>query len=181
MSVPARIAARRGGPGRGGWPGRVGRIGEVVRKELLQIRRDPRLHRLILVAPVIQLVVFGYAVSTDVRHTATFLVDQDRSALSRELVDAFTASGYFDVVARSASPRDLVRALDHGEATVGLVIPPGFGRDLLAAAPEGAPPAAVQLLVDGTNSNTATVALGYAEQILRSFGTGVAAAGADPP
>jgi ABC-2 type transport system permease protein len=158
-----------------------GRVAEVVRKELLQLRRDPRLRRLILVAPMIQLLVFGYAVSTDVRHTATFLVDQDRSPLARELVDAFTASGYFDVVAGSEAATDAVEALDRGEATVGLVIPPGFGRDLLAAGADGAPAATVQLLVDGTNSNIATVALGYAEGILRSFGARVAAAGAELP
>lgn len=159
------------------------RVLEVVRKELLQLRRDPRLRRVILIAPMIQLMVFGYAVSTDVRHTATVLVDQDRTPLSRELVDAFTASGYFDVVARSDAARDAVSALDHGDATVGLVIPPGFGRDLLAARTEGAPAATVQLLVDGTNSNIATVALGYAEGILRSFGVqaGVAAAGGEVP
>ncbi|HLE85117.1 MAG TPA: ABC transporter permease [Thermoanaerobaculia bacterium] len=169
MSAWARVGAK------------AGRVAEVVRKELLQLRRDPRLRRLILVAPMIQLLVFGYAVSTDVRHTATFLVDQDRSPLARELADAFTASGYFDVVARSEAATDAVEALDRGEATVGLVIPPGFGRDLLAAGADGAPAATVQLLVDGTNSNIATVALGYAEGILRSFGARVAAAGAELP
>lgn len=164
--------------------GRARRIAELVRKELLQIRRDPRLWRILVVAPMIQLMVFGYAVSTDVRHTATFLVDQDRSQLSRELVDAFTASGYFEVVARSDSPDDLVAALDRSEAVVGLVILPGFGADLAAAsAASVGGVATVQLLVDGTNSNVATVALGYAEGILRAFG--VAEAGestaASPP
>ncbi|HEX6200514.1 MAG TPA: ABC transporter permease [Thermoanaerobaculia bacterium] len=157
---------------------RARRIASLVRKELLQIRRDPRLRRILVVAPIIQLMVFGYAVSTDVRHTATFLVDQDRSQTSRELVEAFTASGYFDVVGRSDRPGELVAALDGGEAIVGLVIPPGFAADLAAAtaaagAPSGAPDgrrATVQLLVDGTNSNVATVALGYAEGILTAFG-----------
>jgi ABC-2 type transport system permease protein len=173
---------------------RARRIASLVRKELLQIRRDPRLRRILVVAPIIQLMVFGYAVSTDVRHTATFLVDQDRSQASRELVEAFTASGYFDVVGRSDRPGDLVAALDGGEAIVGLVIPPGFAADLAAAtaaagAPSGTPDgrrATVQLLVDGTNSNVATVALGYAEGILTAFGlegAGLAggAAGAAPP
>lgn len=169
MKAAARLAAK------------AGRVAEVVRKELLQIRRDPRLRRVILVAPVIQLVVFGYAVSTDVRHTPTFLVDQDRSPASRELVEAFTASGYFEVVARSDDPADLVRALDHGDATVGLVIPPGFAPDLAAGGRGGTPPAPVQLLVDGTNSNIATVALGYGEGILRSFGVRMAAGGAEAP
>lgn len=143
---------------------RARRIAGLVKKELLQIRRDPRLWRILVIAPIIQLMVFGYAVSTDVRHTATFLVDQDRSRDSRELVEAFTAAGYFEVVGLSDSPRDLVAALDGGEATVGLVIPPGFAAALARRA------ATVQLLVDGTNSNVATVALGYAEGILTAFG-----------
>jgi ABC-2 type transport system permease protein len=159
---------------------KAGRVRELVRKELLQIRRDPRLWRILVIAPVLQLVVFGYAVSTDVRDTATFVVDQDRSQLSRELVDAFTASGYFEVVARSDSPRDLVRALDGGEATVGLVIPPGLAAELAANLTLGGTggagrPARVQLLVDGTNSNLATVALGYAEGILQAFAAARAA------
>jgi ABC-2 type transport system permease protein len=140
------------------------RIREMVRKEMLQVRRDPRLRRIVLVAPMIQLVIFGYAVSTDVRDTATFVVDLDRSRASRDLVSAFTASGYFRVVARSERPADLVRALDHGRAVVGLEIPSGFARDLRSGAGRG-----VQILVDGTNSNVATVALGYAERIVRDF------------
>jgi ABC-2 type transport system permease protein len=108
--------------------------------------------------------IFGYAVSTDVRDTALFVVDHDGTRASRELVEAMTAPGYFRVVGRSERPADLVEALDHGRATVGLEIPPGFARDLGTAA--GAP---VQILVDGTNSNVATVALGYAERIFQDF------------
>ncbi|HSL81805.1 MAG TPA: ABC transporter permease, partial [Thermoanaerobaculia bacterium] len=84
--------------------------------------------------------------------------------VSRELVEAFTASGYFEVVGGSDDPRDLVAALDGGRAIVGLAIPPGFAADLARRE------ATVQLLVDGTNSNVATVALGYAEGILTAFG-----------
>lgn len=144
------------------------RIGEMVKKELRQIARDPRLRRVLFVAPMLQLLVFGYAVSTDVRHTATFVVDQDRSAASRELLDAFTGSGYFDAVGRSQRPADAVTALDHGEAVVALVIPPGFAESLAAGT------ATVQVLVDGTNSNVATVALGYAERIVAEHGAEVA-------
>ena len=139
------------------------RIWELLRKEFLQIARDPRLVRVIFIAPVIQLMVFGYAVSTDIRNTSTFVVDHDRTRASRELVEAFTASGYFEVVGRSDRPADLVSALQHGDAIVGLTLPAGFA----AAIGSGAQ---VQLLLDGTNSNTATVALGYAERIVQSFG-----------
>lgn len=157
------------------------RIREMVKKELRQLFRDPRLRRVIFVAPVIQLIVFGYAVSTDIRNTPTFVVDQDGTRASRDLVEAFTASGYFRVVGRSLRPADLVRALDHGTAIVGLVIPAGYAGDLA----EGR--AKVQVLLDGTNSNTATVARGYAERIVLAHGLAVGPArsagspGATPP
>ena len=76
---------------------KLARIRELVRKEFIQIRRDPRLFRIVIIAPIIQLMVFGYAVSTDIRHTATFVVDHDRTERSRDLVNAFVASGYFEV------------------------------------------------------------------------------------
>ncbi len=140
------------------------RVFEMVRKELRQVFRDPRLKRVIFVAPIVQLLVFGYAVSTDVRNTSTLVVDGDRTRASRELVDAFTASGYFRIVGISERPADLLRALDHGDAALGVVIPPGFSRDLSESR------AQVQLLFDGTNSNLATVARGYAERIVQSYG-----------
>ena len=77
------------------------RIFEMVRKEFRQVFRDPRMWRLIFVAPIFQLLIFGYAVSTDVRDVATFVVDHDRSAASREVVEKLTASGYFRVSGRS--------------------------------------------------------------------------------
>ncbi len=143
----------------------VERVLEMLRKEFRQLFRDPRMRRVIFVAPMIQLIVFGYAVSTDIRNTPTYVVDHDRSQVSRELVDAFVASGYFQVVDASERPGDLVRALDHGDAIVGLVIPKDFSRDL-----ETGQGASVQILLDGTNSNTALVARGYAERIVASFG-----------
>jgi ABC-2 type transport system permease protein len=148
------------------------RVFEMVRKEFLQIFRDPRLSRLIFVAPVIQLLAFGYAVSTDVRHTSLFVADHDRTAVSRGLIEAFTASGYFDLVGRSDRTEAVVSVLDHGRATVGLVIPVHFARD--AAGPEGAD---VQILLDGTNSNTATVARGYADRIVQSYAARIARPG----
>ncbi len=140
------------------------RILEMVRKEFRQIFRDARMRGVLFVAPVLQLLAFGYAVSTDVRDTATFVIDSDSSPASRELVDTFTASGYFQVVGRSRRPADLVRALDRGDALMGLVIPAGFERDLRSGRP-----VKVQLLFDGTNSNVATVAQGYAGRIVQSW------------
>ncbi|MCC7241351.1 MAG: ABC transporter permease, partial [Acidobacteria bacterium] len=144
--------------------GAVERTVELIRKEFRQIFRDPRLRMIIFVAPVIQLVVFGYAVSTDIRNTTTFIVDHDQTATSRALVEALTSSGYFQIVGRSDRPTDLSRALDRGDAVVGLQIPAGFSSDL--AAGRGA---RVQVLLDGTNSNIATVARGYVERIVQAF------------
>jgi ABC-2 type transport system permease protein len=145
------------------------RIRRMIVKELRQLFRDPRTKRVIFVAPVIQLVLFGYAVNTDVRNVAMALVDHDRTPESRALADALTASGYFRLVLTSDRPADLGQALDAGRAVVGLEIPPGYAGDLAAGRT-----ASVQLLLDGTNSNTATVAQGYATRIVANLGARIA-------
>ena len=137
------------------------RVFGLLAKEFLQIFRDPRIARVIFVAPIVQLVAFGYAVSTDLSDTSTFVVDQDNTRESRELVSALTASGYFEIAGRSRTPRDLVRALDHGEAIVGVEIPRGYAQARL-----GGGGAQVQVLLDGTNSNTAAMAQGYITRII---------------
>jgi ABC-2 type transport system permease protein len=139
------------------------RLRELLKKEFRQMLRDPRMKAIIFAAPVFQLLVFGYAVNTDIRNTATYLVDFERSAESRALVDAFTATGYFEIVGRSQRAADMVAALDHGRAVVGIEIPAGFSADLARGS------GSVQVLVDGTNSNTGTVAQGYATQIVHRY------------
>jgi ABC-2 type transport system permease protein len=151
------------------------RILRMTTKELRQLFRDPKTKRVIFVSPILQLILFGYAVNTDVRNVATFVVDHDRTALSRQVVDAFTASGYFRVAGASDRSADMGDALDHGRASVGLEIPAGFTTDLKA----GRAPA-VQLVVDGTNSNTATIASGYAAKIVQELGARLGAAGGAP-
>ena len=139
------------------------RVRQLLRKEWRQIFRDPKSKRVIFASPVLQLLLFGYAVNTDVNNTALFVVDHDVTADSRALVDAFTAGGYFRVVGRSDRPADLAHALDRGVARIALEIPPGFSAAL------GRGEASVQVLLDGTNSNTATVAQGYAAGIVQQF------------
>jgi len=156
MSAPARSLA-------------LLRIRRLVQKELRQLFRDPKTKRVIFAAPIIQLILFGYAVNTDVRDVATALVDHDHTAESRALVESLTASGYFEVVISSDRAADLGAALDRGHARVALQIPAGYSADLKA----GRSPV-VQLLVDGTNSNTATVAQGYAAKIVQQRGAQVA-------
>ena len=141
------------------------RVRQLVIKEAKQLLRDPKTRAIMFVSPLIQLVLFGYAVNTDVRDVSTFVVDHDVTARSRLAVDALTASGYFRVVGTSDRPADLTFALDRGDARVGVWIPSGFAKDLAAGQ------AHIQLAIDGTNSNTGTVALGYAGRILRRFGT----------
>jgi ABC-2 type transport system permease protein len=155
------------------------RVAELARKELVQLLRDVRTRALIFVAPVIQLLLFGYAVRTDIRDTALFVVDRDRTAASQQLVEAFVTTGAFRLVGTSDRSDALVRALDAGTAVAGLEIPPGFTR-----AVEAGRPASVQLLFDGAQSNTATVAQGYALLIVGDYARarapgGVAVTGVD--
>ena len=140
------------------------RTSQLLKKELRQMFRDPTMKRMLFIAPIIQLVAFGYAVNTDIKNTSTFVIDHDASAVSRELIEVIESTGYFRVIGRSARPDDLARALDFGDATVGIEIPPGFARDL--ASGKGA---TVQIILDGTDSNSATVAQGYLGQIVQRF------------
>lgn len=151
------------------------RLRELLKKERRQMLRDPRMRGAMFVAPIIQLVAFGYAVNTDIRNTATHVVDMDRSTASRDLLDRLVATGYFTVVGHSERQGDIVRALDANQAVVGIEIPPGFERDL--ATGQGR----VQVILDGSNSNTATVAQGYAGQIVQRFGLDYARARGNLP
>jgi ABC-2 type transport system permease protein len=141
------------------------RLWQLIRKEFRQMLRDPRSKRMLFLSPIVQLLLFGYAVNTDVHNARTFVVDRDRTSSSRELMQTFAASCYFRITDFGERPADMADALDHGDAVVGLEIPRGFAADLAAGRP-----AVVQLLVDGTSSNTATVAQGYATQIIGKFG-----------
>jgi ABC-2 type transport system permease protein len=147
------------------WRFVAGRVRQLLLKEFRQMLRDPKAKRLLFIAPIMQLLIFGYAATTDVRNVATYVVDFDRTADSRQLVDALTASGYFRVIGSGERPAGLVSALDHGDALLGVEIPHDFAADIAAGRQ-----ASVQLLVDGTKANTANVALGYATRIVARFG-----------
>jgi ABC-2 type transport system permease protein len=141
------------------------RLVQLLKKELRQLLRDPRSRRMLIVAPILQLLVFGYAVNTDVRNARAYLLDADQTAESRALAEALTASGYFDIVQRGERPADLTRALNAGDVLIGVHIPRGFAGDVARGRT-----AAVQLLVDGSSANTANLALGYATQIVGRYG-----------
>ena len=133
----------------------------VMIKELRQAFRDKRMTMLLLVAPVIQLILLGYAVDLEVDRIPTVICDQDRSRESRDLSAALVAEKTFMLVGMEADPKVASELLERGEAAVALVIPPGFSRDLAARSP-----VAVQVLVDGTDPNRAQVAANTAAQFM---------------
>jgi ABC-2 type transport system permease protein len=142
----------------------IERISHILRKEFLELLRDRRMWGILFVIPIVQTLVFGYAVTTDVEHVRTALLDFDRSSASRDLASRLTASGYFDIVANAGDARDARRLVDHGEVQVVLRIDSGFERDLRAGRL-----APVQILLDGTDSNTAGIAADYAARIVREY------------
>lgn len=142
-----------------------GRLFAIARKEAIQLRRDRRSLLLAFVLPLLLLIFFGYAITLDVRDIALAVVDNDRSPDSRALVDAMTSSGYFRIVLNTDRYGDAGRALARGEAKAALIVPPEFGSDL-----EGGRRPALQLLLDGSDANTATIALGYADATVAAFG-----------
>lgn len=141
-----------------------GRIREMIVKEFIQVFRDRRMIAIIFVVPVMQLLVFGYAVTTDVSDIPTAVHDLDRSQESREIVRRLEASGYFRITAYTASDREVQDLLDRGRVVAALRIDRGFGTDMKKK--QQVP---VQVLVDGTDSNTATIVLDYANRIILRF------------
>jgi ABC-2 type transport system permease protein len=137
------------------------RIREVVRKEFIQIRRDSGLRRMVLIAPLLQLLIYGYVVATDIRSLPMVVLDRSASSEGQRLVDRFVQSGYFELQEHAPSLRAVEEHLNTGESMIALVIPEDYARNVRRGVL-----AKVQLLVDGTNSNTATIALGYAGGVI---------------
>lgn len=152
------------------------RIYRMLVKEFIQVLRDPRMKAMIFVMPILQLIVFGYAVTTDVIHIRTAVYDLDRSPESRALVERLTASGYFSVVAQPESPRARDELLDRGEVVIALQINAGYADELRSGRT-----AVIQTIVDGTDSNTGTVAMDYAQRVIADFSKTYGAQAADLP
>lgn len=144
------------------------RLKPVIRKEFIQIRRDPISLTLLLVLPAFILIMFGYALNFDVKHLSLAVVDLDQSQLSRELVRKITSGEYFDLKYRLDSVAEIDRLFDLEKIKLAVVIPRNFARDLA----RGQSPA-VQVLADGTNSTTALTGLGYLSNILLQYSTGL--------
>ena len=144
------------------------RILVIFRKELLQTMREPRMRVLVLVPPMIQLVIFGYAVNLDVDQARIAWMDRDQSPESRELRREFTGSRRFEIVAYPANDAEVSRLLDRGEVQAAVSVPAGFGADIRRGRTGG-----VQILIDGANSNTASIDASYASQVAARFAAAV--------
>lgn len=144
----------------------LGRIYSILRKEFIQIRRDPRTLAMILAMPMMQLILFGYAVSTNVTHSATAVWDQDRTAESRRLLDRMEQSTSFRITRRAESDREIAELLDGGHVKAAIIIPPGYAANLRAGRT-----AQAQVLIDGSDplvSQTlfsTSTAIGQAESV----------------
>jgi drug efflux transport system permease protein len=143
----------------------MGRIFHVVRKEFIQAFRDRRMFAVIFIAPILQLFLFGYAVTMDVNNITVAVMDRDRSPASRELVRSVLNSGYFTFAGAVDSDEALSAALVEARADVILVFPERFAERL-----DRGEPAPLQVLMDGTDSNSAGVAMGYLQKILVTYG-----------
>jgi ABC-2 type transport system permease protein len=140
------------------------RLKAIARKEFIQIIRDPTSLGLAISMPVLLLLLFGYALTLDVDRIPTVLYDLDGTPRSRDLADRFLQTRYFDLQATVRSYPALLRMLDNGETMMGLVIPAHFSRDL-----ELNRETRIQILMDGKDANTATIALGYASTIVTLY------------
>ena len=145
------------------------RVWAIARKEFIHVRRDPRSLGMAIAIPMLLLLLFGYALTLDVDNVPLIVWDQSQSHASREFISRFGASRYFSLRAYAQSYRDLERAVDSANALAGLVIPRDFARDI-----EAGRGASVQLIVDGSDSNTATLAMGYADVVVQTYSQEVA-------
>lgn len=140
------------------------RLWAITRKEFLHVLRDPRSLGMALAMPMLMLTLFGYALTLDVDNVPLVVWDQSRTPVSRELIAAFTGSRYFSLVGYEDGYETIEYAIDSGQALAALVIPRDFADNI-----ELLRPAHVQLIVDGSDSNTATYALGYVDSIAAQF------------
>ncbi|MCC7156325.1 MAG: ABC transporter permease [Bryobacterales bacterium] len=141
------------------------RLRAIFRKEALHIIRDWRSLIMALAIPMMLLLLFGYALTLDVDRILTVIYDQDRTPQSRALIARFEGSRYFEITVRDGSYHDIDAGIDKSEVLLGVVIPKDFGRRL-----EQNQEAPVQVLIDGSDSNTASIAVGYAEALLLAHG-----------
>jgi ABC-2 type transport system permease protein len=144
------------------------RILAMTRKEVIQIWRDPLSLMIIILMPLIQLLIFGYAVNLDIKHIPLCVYDRDGTQTSQDLLKHFQATDYFDIVHVSDSYRDIVQHIDYGVCTVAVVVPPRFAETLRSSSQ-----ARVQELLDASDANTANIAMSYALSIVQDYSSQV--------
>jgi ABC-2 type transport system permease protein len=145
-------------------------VGEMVRKEFLQIRRDRRMLGISVVAPFVMVLLLGYAATTDITNAKMVVCDLDKTTESRTFIRRFTTSGYFVDQYRVDEPGEADYYIEHAKASMALVVPKGFGEGILARKR-----VQVQVLLDGADANTSTILLGYATQVITTYSQDVLA------
>ena len=144
------------------------RVRHILVKELIQVLRDKRMRVVIIFPPIFQLIIFGYAANLDVKNIPTALRDLDQTVESRDVTDRFRSSKYFRIVATPQTPEEIERLIRKGDVILSIEIPSGFSRKV-----KKGDTGTLQILMDGTESNTAMIALGYMGQILSDYSTAV--------
>ncbi|MDD4159363.1 MAG: ABC transporter permease [Synergistaceae bacterium] len=137
-----------------------GRLRALIIKEFIQVLRDRLTLAMLIFMPVAQLLIFGFAINTDVKHLHTAVFDQSRTQESREMIKSFTASNYFDIKLYADSIKQVNRAVESGKAKVGLIIPPDYASRL-----KGGRPAGIQVIIDATDNMSASSALAAAQTL----------------
>ncbi|MCR4406509.1 MAG: ABC transporter permease [Anaerolineae bacterium] len=138
----------------------MGRLVAIVQKEMLHIRRDSRTLGIMFLMPVIQMILLGYVATTNVEHLRTAVLDRDCTFQSRELIDVYRASNYFDIAYYVADETTLLQLLDSGKVRAGMIIPAGYEEQLLShRQPQ------IAFLIDGSDPNVSNVALAAAQTV----------------
>jgi len=140
------------------------RISAVLKKEFLQVFRDPRMKMVIFVSPIVQVLIFGYAATMDITNIPMAVYDVDNTKESREVTRDFTYSKYFKITKYLSEEKEVQHVIDHGRALCVLKFDRGFSQDLV-----GNRTAHIQLIVDGTDSNAAQIIVGYSNQIILNY------------
>ena len=141
------------------------RIASLVRKELLAVLRDKKSRLALIIPPIIQIAIFGYAATMNVTRVPYAVLDKDGGEAASQYIADLEGTGIFQRQATAATEKDIDRMIDNREIVVGLTIPPDFSRNIQTGRP-----ASLQLIADGRNTNTAAIALSYGQQFASAYG-----------
>jgi ABC-2 type transport system permease protein len=140
----------------------------LMKKEFIQTIRDKKMIGIIIVAPILQLLLLGYAANIDIKEVNLVVCDQERSQKSYDFISLFLNSGYFTLTKNVDSPNRIDKEIDYGNASIGLMIPKNFTKDILSNNKTS-----VEIISDGSDANSANIALGYAKQIVNSYSSNI--------